>query len=188
MEAYASLEQISTVLNCTPRWINRLVKEKGFPRASRGQYDIVKCVHWYIADLQKQIDEERKGTNKKDYEAEREKYKALREKFEFERDVIGSAISVDDHQARLEKIVVHINTKLEIIPSKAAVKFDLPQHVKKGLKELVDEIKNELSDYDKYRLRLENSSGSSVKSSRGGKKNAKPVRAKKKTGAKRVGK
>jgi phage terminase Nu1 subunit (DNA packaging protein) len=59
--AYATIEQIATVLNMTPRMINRHVKENGMPRVSRGEYDLVKCVRWYIDYLKEQIDEARRG-------------------------------------------------------------------------------------------------------------------------------
>lgn len=183
MAKYATVEQIATVLKCTPRWINRLVKEQGFPRESRGKYDLVKCVHWYIDYLKNQNNQDESGNSKSEYEAMREKYKALREEIEFKKEVIGSVISIEDHEIRLEKIVSHIITKLEIIPNKASIRFDLNKETKKGLKELIDEIRDELSDYDKYRLRLRlaNNTGSTAKSGRGRKKNTKTTRAKKTT-------
>jgi hypothetical protein len=58
---YASNEQVANVLNITPRWLNRLVKEYGMPRIAHGEYDLVKCVHWYIDYLKKQIEEARAG-------------------------------------------------------------------------------------------------------------------------------
>jgi hypothetical protein len=175
----------NTHLTWSGRRIQQKVIEDGYPKGKvRNHYPVVN----FLLKIIEEENNKKQTGGKNTFAEKRDEIKFLREQFEFKRDVIGSAISVDDHQARLEKIVVHINTKLEIIPSKAAVKFDLPQHVKKGLKELVDEIKNELSDYDTYRLRLENNSGSVVKSGRGGKKNTKTVHSKSKTKTKRVGK
>jgi phage terminase Nu1 subunit (DNA packaging protein) len=59
--ALATIEQIATVLNLTPRMINRHVKENGMPRVGRGDYDLVKCVHWYIDFLHDQIDRAKRG-------------------------------------------------------------------------------------------------------------------------------
>ena len=59
--AYATLDQVSKVLDLTPRRINQLAKE-GLPRESRGEYDLVKCVRWYIAHLRKQLADARHGT------------------------------------------------------------------------------------------------------------------------------
>ncbi len=56
---HVTLDRIALVLNVEPRWINRLVKEQDFPREARGQYDLVKCVHWYIDHLKYQINQAR---------------------------------------------------------------------------------------------------------------------------------
>ena len=51
--AFATLEQIATVLNMTPQMVNRHVKLHGMPRVGRGEYDLVKSVHWYINYLKR---------------------------------------------------------------------------------------------------------------------------------------
>jgi len=60
--AYATVEQLSNVLNLTPRRINQLVKDEGMPRVSRGEYEMVKCVQWYIRYLRGQLEVARHGT------------------------------------------------------------------------------------------------------------------------------
>lgn len=52
----ATLEQISSFLNVTPRWINRMVKEEGMPKLARGEYDAKACIHWYIQKLKDQAE------------------------------------------------------------------------------------------------------------------------------------
>lgn len=52
----ANLDQISSLLNVSPRWINRMVKEEGMPRSGRGEYDAKACVHWYINKLKAQAE------------------------------------------------------------------------------------------------------------------------------------
>ena len=59
--ALATIEQIATVLNLTPRMINRHVKEDGMPRVGRGEYDLVKCVHWYIDFLNQRVERAKHG-------------------------------------------------------------------------------------------------------------------------------
>jgi phage terminase Nu1 subunit (DNA packaging protein) len=48
------LDQLAYLLNLTPRWINRLVKEQGMPRVAPGHYDLVECVQWYIEFIRRQ--------------------------------------------------------------------------------------------------------------------------------------
>jgi phage terminase Nu1 subunit (DNA packaging protein) len=47
--------KVASALNLDPRRVQQLVKE-GMPRVSRGQYDPVKCMVWYIRYLQNAIE------------------------------------------------------------------------------------------------------------------------------------
>jgi hypothetical protein len=58
---FATLNQIASVLNIEPRRVNQLVKAKIMHNVARGKYDLITCVHDYIAYLKKQIDEARRG-------------------------------------------------------------------------------------------------------------------------------
>lgn len=58
--AWATVEQIAQVLNLTPRRVQQIVRE-GMPRQGRGEYDLITCVHWYIASLEKRIQETETG-------------------------------------------------------------------------------------------------------------------------------
>jgi hypothetical protein len=67
--AYATLEQVAHVLNLTPRRGQQLVKVEGMPRVTRGEYDLVKCVHWYIATLTRRMEEARRGSSETESQA-----------------------------------------------------------------------------------------------------------------------
>lgn len=56
-----TLEEIADLFLVEPRWINRLAKDRGLPREGRGQYDLIKVVRWYVAFLNRQVDELRAG-------------------------------------------------------------------------------------------------------------------------------
>jgi hypothetical protein len=67
--AYATLEQVARVLNLTPRRVQQLVKVEGMPKVTRGEYDLVKCVHWYIATLTRRMEEARRGSSETESQA-----------------------------------------------------------------------------------------------------------------------
>ena len=47
-----NVARVASALNLSEQRVQQLVHE-GMPRESRGQYDAVKCMLWYIRDLQK---------------------------------------------------------------------------------------------------------------------------------------
>lgn len=56
-----TVEEVSDLFLCDPRWINRLAKDYGLPREGRGQYDLIKVVRWYVTFLKRQMEELRAG-------------------------------------------------------------------------------------------------------------------------------
>src|SRR5690242_19449917 len=44
---YVSREKLAQIFDCTPRWVSRLVEE-GMPKKGRGQFDLARCLLWYI--------------------------------------------------------------------------------------------------------------------------------------------
>ena len=50
--ALVSVAKMATMMNVTPRHVQRLANEPGFPRAGKGQYDAGKCLLWYVRYLQ----------------------------------------------------------------------------------------------------------------------------------------
>lgn len=138
-----SLKQIAAFFDVTPRWINRLGKEKDFPKVSRGKYDLIECVRWYIAYLQKQIEDAHHQSDSLSRSEERTaKYRAdmLELKLAQAR---GELISIRDIVGIVEKPLAAIRSVLLGIPKHAArelnnkeVEMYLDAFVRKALDEL----------------------------------------------------
>jgi len=144
--AYATLNQIAMLLKVTPRWINRLVREQGFPHEGHGKYDIVKCVHWRIDELEKRIQELQGGTLRSSKER---KELALAQKAEYQLGLLKKELmKVDDVIILLDKIFTLIKTKLptnrKIVPNLLVVKTD--KEAEKILEERDNELLYELSE------------------------------------------
>lgn len=56
-------ERLAAVLKVTPRTIQLWARDRGLPRANRGRYPLVECIHWRLTDLEKQIDGADQGEN-----------------------------------------------------------------------------------------------------------------------------
>jgi phage terminase Nu1 subunit (DNA packaging protein) len=121
--AWASLEQVAHVLNLTPRWVNRLVKEQGMPRHSRGEYDLVACVHWYIAFLEKRIEDAQKGTED-EATARRRLISANARLRELQlAKARGEMVDSDSVMSLIDEMVTVTKAKLLTVPSKVAVQI-----------------------------------------------------------------
>jgi phage terminase Nu1 subunit (DNA packaging protein) len=146
---YATLAQISTVLNVEPRWINRLVKERGFPQIARGQYDLVACVHWYIVDLKRQIQDAKSGGETlNEAQARLTKANANLKEMELSRER-GEIIAIDDMKKVLEKLFKPIREALLAIPKALAPQVMSRQtiaEVEELLQTSVHKSLNELAD------------------------------------------
>ena len=118
--SYASLEQVAQVLNMTPQMVNRHVKQHGMPRISRGEYDLVKCVHWYIAYKDQQIKEARRGT---ETEAQARQRLIIATANLREVDLAkacGDLIEIDVAQTLWQRLAVSFRNKMLLIPTKLA--------------------------------------------------------------------
>ena len=146
--AHATLAEVADFLNVEPRWINRLVKEKGMPRLNRGAYDLKVCVHWYIRFLKDQIEEaggggeslQRAELRKAVAEADRLEIKLARER--------GEIISISAAQRVISLHVKASRDRLLSIPRRAAPqcvgleKAAIAEHL---ITQLVYEALNDLS-------------------------------------------
>ncbi len=141
--APATLAQIANLLKLTPRYINLLAKEKGFPRATRGQYHVVDCVHWYIDYLKQQIDAAKRGGDarltaelrKKQAEATLLEFKVAKER--------GSAITINDALQHIEPVLAGIRSKLLGIPKHAARELgskEIEQYLDVYIRNVLDEL------------------------------------------------
>lgn len=180
-----------THLKWSERRVQQLVVEKDYPKGStRGKYPVIRFLQ-RIIDEQKDLAEQSKAAGKKsDYEAKREYYKLLKEEIEFHKEYLHSIISVDDHQERIEAIVGTVVSYLEMLPRKISGRYaNTPANeLKKGVKELIDNIRDELANISTYRLQVDDSSGSTGKNVQSRTKSASNVRAEKKARIKRMGK
>ena len=118
--SYASLEQLSNVLKLSPQMINRHVKDHGMPRISRGEYDLVKCVHWYIDYLNERIKEASRGTET-EAQGRQRLIIAQADLRELELSVAcADLIELDVAVELWQKLVVSFRTKMMLIPTKLA--------------------------------------------------------------------
>lgn len=69
--ATVDVGKVASGLNLTEQRVQQLVKE-GMPRASRGRYDPVKCLLWYVRFLQKALEKKSLPTPDGGYVGERE--------------------------------------------------------------------------------------------------------------------
>jgi phage terminase Nu1 subunit (DNA packaging protein) len=69
--ALVDVERVAQVLNLEKRRVQQLVQE-GMPRESRGQYDPVKCMLWYIRYLQAVVERRSVRTPEGGFTGERE--------------------------------------------------------------------------------------------------------------------
>ena len=118
--AYASLEQVAQVLNMTPQMVNRHVKQRGMPRISRGEYDLVKCVHWYIDYKDQQIKEARRGTETEAQARQRLVIATANLREVDLAQACGELIEIDVAQTLWQRLVVSFRNKMLLIPTKLA--------------------------------------------------------------------
>lgn len=52
--------QVASALNVTPSWVHKLVKQ-GMPKEAHGQFDLGKCMLWYIRFLQEALKRQEGG-------------------------------------------------------------------------------------------------------------------------------
>lgn len=145
---FASLEQISTILNMTPQMLNRHVKLHGMPRVSRGEYDMVKCVHWYIAYKDRQIQEARRG---KETEAQARQRLVIADANMKELQYAkarAEVVEVDVAKQLWARLVLSFKSRVLLMPSKVATlvmgRKD-PNEVREIIEKEVMEALNELS-------------------------------------------
>ncbi|HLW82557.1 MAG TPA: hypothetical protein VKS20_11015 [Candidatus Acidoferrales bacterium] len=69
--AFVNVARIAQVLNLDPRRVQQLVKE-GMPRHTRGRYEALKCMAWYIRFLQKVIEKKAIPMDEGEYASERQ--------------------------------------------------------------------------------------------------------------------
>lgn len=51
----AGIQRIADSFGLTPRRVQQLAKEAGFPKVKRGDYDELDCLRWYVKFLQEKL-------------------------------------------------------------------------------------------------------------------------------------
>lgn len=116
--AYATLDQIAHILKLTPRMVNLHVKDHGMPRVSRGEYDLVQCVHWFLDYKDRLIKEARRG-DETEQQSRARLVKATADLRELElAEARKHLIPVSTVSFLWERIVMSFKTRLLAIPTK----------------------------------------------------------------------
>ena len=146
--AYATLQQVAEVLNMTAQMVNRHVKQHGMPRISRGEYEMVKCVHWYIAYKDQQIKDARRGTETEG-QARQRLVVATADMREVElAQACGDLIEIEVAQTLWQRMIVSFRNKLLLIPTKLAsqvITCKDPSEAQTLMESDIQEALNELS-------------------------------------------
>jgi phage terminase Nu1 subunit (DNA packaging protein) len=145
---YASLEQLAAVLNMTPQMVNRHVKLHGMPRISRGEYDLIKCVHWYIDYKDQQIKEARRGTETEAQARQRLVVATANLREVDLAQACGELIEIEVAQSLWQRLMVAFKNKMLLIPTKIApvvVQCKEPNEVQELLEAEIHEALYELS-------------------------------------------
>jgi len=123
LKRIVTLSQVAELFGVTERWINRLTKEKDFPKVARGKYDLLSCVRWYIAYLTRQIDDARRGGDSMQRSEERK--------------ATAQASMLELKLARARGEVVEIRTVISvfepIIVSVRSILLGIPKHAAREL-------------------------------------------------------
>ena len=116
--------KVASALNLDERRVQQLVKE-GMPRETRGQYDPVKCMLWYIRFLQSALEKKAVPTLDGGFAGEREeRVRLLRADADLremelarERSLV---ISIDDYERTLADLILTTKARIMAIPPRLA--------------------------------------------------------------------
>jgi phage terminase Nu1 subunit (DNA packaging protein) len=116
--------KVASALNLDERRVQQLVKE-GMPRETRGQYDPVKCMLWYIRFLQSALEKKAVPTLDGGFVGEREeRVRLLRADADLremelarERSLV---ISINDYERTLADLILTTKARIMAIPPRLA--------------------------------------------------------------------
>jgi phage terminase Nu1 subunit (DNA packaging protein) len=137
------VSEVAQLFKVKERWINRLSKEKGFPKKGKGKYELVACVHWYM-DYIRQIERAPKRNNDSLQRSEERKARAQVDILEYKVGQLRQELlPVDQVVHIIEPFLGAIKQKLLGIPKAAAREFNskdletfLDGFIRKSLTEL----------------------------------------------------
>ena len=116
--------KVASALNLEVRRVQQLVKE-GMPRETRGQYDAVKCMLWYIRYLQNAIEKRSAPTLDGAFVGEsRERIRLLRVAADLKEDrlaeVRSQLVAVSDVESMTKDLVRTTTAEIMAIPPRLA--------------------------------------------------------------------
>jgi phage terminase Nu1 subunit (DNA packaging protein) len=119
-----NVTKVASALNLDPRRVQQLVKE-GMPRVSRGQYDPVKCMVWYIRYLQRAIEKKTVPTIDGGFVSERmERLRLLRADADLKEMELAKErsqlVALPDVEAILIDLVLTTKARIMAIPPRLA--------------------------------------------------------------------
>ena len=122
--ALVNVERVAAALNVGARRVQQLVNE-GMPRESRGQYDAVKCMLFYIRYLQQALEEKEVPVRGGLYTTEsEERTRLLRADADLREIELakkrGQLVSLADHEKRATDLVLTVKARLMSIPPRLA--------------------------------------------------------------------
>lgn len=146
--AEASVQRIASLLDLTPRYITKLVKEKGFPRIAPGKYDDDSSVRWYVRFQRKRIEELERGSES-EQRARARLHSALADIKQMDlAERRRQLVSIPDVIREIERILVAMRAKILSIPKKAAPRLvgkKKPSQIEALLEKYVHEVLHEIA-------------------------------------------
>lgn len=144
-----SLADLAVLLKREKRWINKLVKEKGFPRLRHGEYNLKDAVHWMLDYKDAMIREARQGGDTY-IESERRLMaaKAGREEIKLAKDR-QQVLSARAVERALSEAITTLRNRMMALPRRLAPQIDgtmkvgqreilLRNHITEALAELAN--------------------------------------------------
>jgi phage terminase Nu1 subunit (DNA packaging protein) len=118
------IDKVADALNLKPRRVQYLVKE-GLPQESRGQYDPVKCLLWYVRYLQAKLNQKDAPAGERGDAGERqERVRRLRADCEMKEFHLAERrkklVAVTDVERAVSELVFLVKARMLAIPPRLA--------------------------------------------------------------------
>lgn len=124
MAATTSAKILANVFDLTPSRVHQLVKE-GLPKENRGQFDLLKCVRWYVKYLHNVIEKKAVPIPGEGFAGEREeRIRLLRADADLREMELAKeralVISISDYERTLADLILTTKARIMAIPPRVA--------------------------------------------------------------------
>lgn len=122
--ALVSVDRISQALNVSIRRVNQLTSD-GLPRESRGQYDLGKCMLWYIRYLQNALSSKASLDDDGELVSTKHQRSALlalqveRERLALAKER-GEVLAIADYEQRLSHLIIETKARIMSVGPRVA--------------------------------------------------------------------